>query len=743
MSGGLGNQMFQYAMYLRLTSLGREAVFDDTTQYDEETFRDSQQQRRPKRLDIFGIAYPTASRGDVIRLTDAAMDPVSRIRRKLTGRKSLEQHDRDFVFDPSFLQLEEGYLCGNFQSPRYFEGVEDQVRRAFTFPADLLIPKEGASASEKRILAKAREQERRIREANARYDERFRIRRAAQGSDAPGGRGNLPDAGAGRAETGGFRGGSTSIHLRFGDYLDKLEIYGGICTDAYYDTAIRRLREQDPEMTFFIFSNDLERAGAWVRIQAEREENRERSRFVLAAGSDEDHGYLDLYLMSLCRNHIAANSSFSWWAAWLCANPGKMVFAPSIWNNQRDGSELARLDIYDSRMRRVNPNGQEITARPLVSVIVTAYNVAPYIERAVRSVCGQTYRNLEVVAVDDGSTDGTGALLDALAAQDERIRVFHTENRGVSAARNEGLRQARGELIGFVDGDDAADPLLYETLVRGMAESGADIGVVKYREVQQDEAVSSAAPGADSVKVSSGPARERAAAEAGPNAQPESGVPVQTDRAERLLRESIVWNRRDAIRSYLHSCMNGPEEKIVFHSAVWSKLFSRRTLKDNLFPEGTSAEDIPFTTKALCRSRRVIYLPEPLYLYTRGREDSIMNSGRAQRTLRDEIPAWQTHLALLKETGEEGLAGESEFYYYRRLLSYLEDYRKCPETRAQARQLEEILQADAERIRELSQNTGYGSVGDRKRLQLFAGSPRAYYCLTGLYEKTIVKWKSR
>ena len=124
MSGGLGNQMFQYALYLKLRSLGREVCFDDKSQYDEETFRNSSQKRRPKHLDIFGITYPSAGKEELEKLTDGAMDLSSRIRRKISGRKSLEKNDRDFMFDPSFLEETEGYFCGGFQSPRYFAGAE-------------------------------------------------------------------------------------------------------------------------------------------------------------------------------------------------------------------------------------------------------------------------------------------------------------------------------------------------------------------------------------------------------------------------------------------------------------------------------------------------------------------------------------------------------------------------------------------------------------------------------------------
>ena len=166
MSGGLGNQMFQYALYLKLKKLGREVVFDDESQYDAETFRNSTQKRRPKCLNIFGIRYETARREDLERLTDGAMDLPSRFRRKLSGRKSLEKDDRDFVFDPSFLEVEEGYFCGGFQSPRYFAGAEKEVREAFSFPENLLEPKENSTRQEQKILAQSRGYAERLREAN-------------------------------------------------------------------------------------------------------------------------------------------------------------------------------------------------------------------------------------------------------------------------------------------------------------------------------------------------------------------------------------------------------------------------------------------------------------------------------------------------------------------------------------------------------------------------------------------------
>ena len=101
----------------------------------------------------------------------------------------------------------------------------------------------------------------------------------------------------------------------------------------------------------------------------------------------------------------------------------------------------------------------------LVSVIVPVYNILDCLERCVASLLAQTYQKIEILLVDDGSTDGTGDLCDQLAGKDNRIRVFHKENGGSSSARNYGIRQAKGEYLGFVDSDDFVEPDMYERLL--------------------------------------------------------------------------------------------------------------------------------------------------------------------------------------------------------------------------------------------------------------------------------------
>ena len=109
MSGGLGNQMFQYALYRRLKSLGRDVRIDDWSQYVP---REDGAVVRKLGLGVFGAQYRKASEEEVNLLTDGRTDLLSRIRRKLTGRRSLETRDTDFLFDPRFLETGEGYFTG-------------------------------------------------------------------------------------------------------------------------------------------------------------------------------------------------------------------------------------------------------------------------------------------------------------------------------------------------------------------------------------------------------------------------------------------------------------------------------------------------------------------------------------------------------------------------------------------------------------------------------------------------------
>lgn len=122
----------------------------------------------------------------------------------------------------------------------------------------------------------------------------------------------------------------------------------------------------------------------------------------------------------------------------------------------------------------------------LISVIVPVYKVENYLTQCVRSLTAQTHRDLEIILVDDGSPDGSGALCDRLAEEDERIKVIHRPNGGLSAARNSGLDAAAGEYAAFIDSDDWVEPDMLETLLTLTEKTGADVALCGWRNEYED-----------------------------------------------------------------------------------------------------------------------------------------------------------------------------------------------------------------------------------------------------------------
>jgi len=122
----------------------------------------------------------------------------------------------------------------------------------------------------------------------------------------------------------------------------------------------------------------------------------------------------------------------------------------------------------------------------LISVIVPVYNIeSEYLERCIGSICGQTYQNLDIILVDDGSTDGSGSICDRFATEDSRVRVFHKENGGSSSARNLGIKEAKGEYIGFIDSDDYIEPDMYELLAGAVEKYNAPMAQISRDEIDE------------------------------------------------------------------------------------------------------------------------------------------------------------------------------------------------------------------------------------------------------------------
>ncbi|MCR4762374.1 MAG: alpha-1,2-fucosyltransferase [Lachnospiraceae bacterium] len=299
LQGGLGNQMFQYALLLQLKKLGREVKIDEKSGYEEDRLR------RPVLREVFGLTYDEASEREIRTLRDAFPDPVSRIRRKLFGRRNLEWEEPDGRFHPEVLTLEEGYLNGYFQSEQYFPDPEVRalIREAFCPERKNLT----GSAEAASLLEKIR----------------------------------------GDGER------SVSMHIRRGDYLlpETAKTHGGICTESYYERALALIGGQLGETSLYVFSDDPAFAETYAESCREKGISGGRIRVVCLTKEQGDRkDAAELMLMRACRHHVLANSSYSWWGAWLKEpHHGKsLLIAPGRWYQNR-----ADDGIYTEEMTRI------------------------------------------------------------------------------------------------------------------------------------------------------------------------------------------------------------------------------------------------------------------------------------------------------------------------------------------------------------------------------------------------------
>ena len=299
----------------------------------------------------------------------------------------------------------------------------------------------------------------------------------------------------------------------------------------------------------------------------------------------------------------------------------------------------------------------------LVSVIVAVYNIEEYLPRCVDSILAQTYRNLEIILVDDGSKDQSGSICDSYAEKDRRIKVIHKKNGGLSDARNAGMDAATGEYIGFVDGDDWIEPDMYRAMYFACEKEKAQAAVCRYKQITKSGIIDGSAG------------------------------------------NSVSLSRDEALEIYVCG-----DERYLIYNSVWSKLFARDLVEGMRFPVGKNSEDIMFTTRAFCRMERLVYLDEAYYNYVLDREGSIMNEKAGERRLKDEIPFWQEQIAYFREAGMPDLSDKAAYHFYRRLLFYYIDFMENKKTRIFADQIVGLLRADREKIRGIYRKIGRAHV---------------------------------
>ena len=307
MAGGLERQMFQYALYMKLTSLGKEVKFDDIDEYRDE-------RTRPIMLSVFDLDYPRATWDEINMYLDQSRDTWDRIRRIFRGKKT-KVYTEQGSFDPSIFEMDDIYIQGRFMTQRYFEDILPAVKRAYTFPSveNLRLPRK---SNENFLIY---------------YDEIMKSN-------------------------------SVGLHIRRSDSRYNEERYQNICTNEYYKAAVRYIIERNPDAKFFIFSNEPKWIKGWVKeiglSLVEEGMDREalmalKSRFVTVEASDEYTAYLDMFLLSKCKHHILSNSTFSWWGAWMNENPTRIVVAPNVWVNGEDSSH-----IYTEGMVLIDSKGR-------------------------------------------------------------------------------------------------------------------------------------------------------------------------------------------------------------------------------------------------------------------------------------------------------------------------------------------------------------------------------------------------
>ncbi len=331
----------------------------------------------------------------------------------------------------------------------------------------------------------------------------------------------------------------------------------------------------------------------------------------------------------------------------------------------------------------------------LVSVIVAVYNIEEYLPRCVDSILAQTYRNLEIILVDDGSKDQSGSICDSYAEKDRRIKVIHKKNGGLSDARNAGMDAASGEYIGFVDGDDWIEPDMYRAMYFACEKEKAQAAVCRYKQITKSGIIDGSAG------------------------------------------NSVSLSRDEALEIYVCG-----DERYLIYNSVWSKLFARDLVEGMRFPVGKNSEDIMFTTRAFCRMERLVYLDEAYYNYVLDREGSIMNEKAGERRLKDEIPFWQEQIAYFREAGMPELSDKAAYHFYRRLLFYYIDFMENKKTRIFADQIVGLLRADREKIRGIYRKD-YVAMGDRARMKLALLLPGAYYRIVKIYDRYVIPLRSK
>lgn len=244
---------------------------------------------------------------------------------------------------------------------------------------------------------------------------------------------------------------------------------------------------------------------------------------------------------------------------------------------------------------------------PLISVIVPVYKVEAYLDKCISSIVEQTYKNLEIILVDDGSPDRSGEICDEWARKDPRIKVIHKQNGGGGSARNVALDIAQGEWIGMIDSDDYIEPHMYEHLY-SLTNPYIDIAECCIREVRSDDGI--------------------------------------LDNGE--ISQTAEYDVHDAMRQHILNQL--------FLQTPPNKLYRRCTVVDVRFPSGTGIDDEYWTYRAIGNARKLIHSSCAMYAY-RQQDASVMHTLSPKQRIRAVDAKTKRHAYILDRFPD--LAGDS------------------------------------------------------------------------------------
>lgn len=243
--------------------------------------------------------------------------------------------------------------------------------------------------------------------------------------------------------------------------------------------------------------------------------------------------------------------------------------------------------------------------KELISIIVPVYNVEKYINKCIDSIINQTYKNLEIILVDDGSTDSSGKICDDYAIKDNRIKVVHKKNGGVSSARNEGIRVANGKYIGFIDSDDWICNKMYEKLYNIAKKNDSEIVECNFIRLKKEEKIKS------------------------------------------KTANVINYTKKEYLKKFFK--INSQECEYY----PWNKLYNAKLLTENQYPIGIrQGEDAVGTYKSIINASRITKTTEVLYYYRMNPESVTENFSIADSDL---IKVWDIIINIAKENSPEDL----------------------------------------------------------------------------------------